>query len=131
MLSRRMPFRAVPCRIWLPMWGPEDEFGNSRPEYLLEPDIETTCVYAPGDARPDTSDDIEDGRPYGAVMRLTFFLPKTLDADLRQALIACAPADDETLASKVFKVVGAPTSYPRANTPGDYSWRVEGVEHLG
>jgi hypothetical protein len=30
-----------------------------------------------------------------------------------------------------FKVVGQPVSYQRENTPGDYSWCVEGVAYLG
>lgn len=62
---------------------------------------------------------------------MTFYLPKTVSADLRDALIACYPPDDAILSGKVFKVIGEPHSYPRANTPGDYSWCLEGVTHLG
>ena len=131
MLSFPMPFAAVPCSIWLAAEGTADAWNNKAIEYAAEPDIETTCVYAPGTSKPNTADDIEDGRPRGAVATMTFFLPKTVDADLRGALIACYPADDAALSGRQFKVVGRPISYPRANTPGDYSWVVEGVTHLG
>lgn len=126
-----MPFRSVPCSIWLPHATAEDPWGNVSYAYGTDPDITTTCCYAPGDRRPDTADDIEQGRPHGVTVRLTFFLPKTLDADLRGALIACHPTDDAFVSGRQFSVEGAPTSYSRANTPGDYSWAVEGVTHLG
>lgn len=131
MLSMRMPFPAVPCLIWLPVGSAEDAYGNVTYSYADQPDIETTCVYAPGDTAPETSDEIADGRPYGDRLRVTFFLPKTVCADLRGALIQCLPLDDATLASMLFRVEGVPTSYPRDAVPGDYSWSVRGVEHLG
>lgn len=127
MLSRRMPFRSVPCRIWLPAYDGQDAYGNRRPQYAEEPDVLTECCYAPGRSRPDTADDIEEDRPHGDAMRVTFYLPKTLDADLREARIAC----DGLLGGRQFDVVGQPVSYMRENTPGDYSWSVEGVLHLG
>ena len=125
-----MPFRPVPCSIWLPTYA-QDAWGNEVPSYGEEPDIETTCVYAPGYRLPDTSDDMEDGRPHGDRMRVTFFLPKTLSADLRGALIACPQEADPAMAETRFAVEGRPTSYMRDNTPGDYSWAVEGVTFLG
>ena len=131
MISFPMPFAAVPCSIWLANEGTADEWNNVPTEYAEKADIETTCLYTPGTAKPDTSDDIEDGRPHGAISTMTFYLPKTVSADLRDALIACYPPDDAILSGKVFKVVGEPQSYPRANTPGDYSWCVKGVTHLG
>ena len=126
-----MPFSPVPCSIWLAHFGEPDGYGNPLPEYSDSPDMETTCVYAPGTSEPETLDDFEDGRPHGASVTMTFFLPKTLDADLRGALIACHPSDDAALSALRFRVVGEPFSYPRANTPGDYSWRVSGVTYLG
>ena len=131
MISFPMPFRGVPCSIWLAHEGEADEWRNERVTYSESPDIETRCCYAPGSNRPDTSDDIEDGRPHGARVAMTFYLPKTVDADLRDALIACYPPDDASLSGKRFQIVGQPYSYPRANTPGDYSWCVEGVAYLG
>ena len=131
MLSFPMPFNAVPCAIWLAKQGEPDEWGNVPTHYETDPDIGTTCCYAPGSSMPSTSDDIEDGRPHGARVAMTFYLPKTVDADLRGALIACCPPDDQVLFARKFKVVGEPYSYPRANTPGDYSWCVEAVDHLG
>ena len=125
-----MPFASVPCSIWLPTFE-TDEWNNEVASYPDEPSIETRCCYAPGDRRPDTSDDIEQERPHGDAVRLTFFLPKELDADLRGAQIACHPSDDAWLDGRRFAVEGAPRSYHRANTPGDYSWVVEGVAHLG
>lgn len=126
MLSARMPFRAVPCRIWLPTYE-RDAYGNGRPAYAEEPSITTTCCYAPGRERPDTSDDIEEDRPHGDELRVTFYLPKTLDADLRAARIAA----DGLLGGRQLDVEGVPVSYMRDNTPGDYSWAVEGVLRLG
>lgn len=130
MLGRPMPFRAVPCLVWLPTYS-RDEWGNEVPGYPDEPSVTTTCCYAPGRYGTDTSNDIEDGRPNGERVRMTFFLPKSFDSDLRGALIAAAAPDDPLVAGRVFAVVGAPSSFMRDNTPGDYSWAVEGVEHLG
>lgn len=131
MLSFPMPFASVPCSIWLAREGEEDAWGNTPTEYAATADIQTTCCYTPGRVQPNTQNDIEDGRPHGAVVDMTFFLPKSVDADLRGALIACHPARDATLNGKRFKVVGNPYSYPRENTPGDYSWSVEAVAYLG
>ena len=131
MLSRKMPFRSVPCSIWLPRWGQRDAYGNSAPTYYVEPDIETRCCYAPGYRRPDTEDDIEDGRPHGARVAMTLFFKKELDADLREAVVALYPPDDRALSGKRFMVRGEPYSYPRENTPGDYSWCVEVVRFDG
>lgn len=131
MLSIPMPFESVPCSIWLAHTAGRDAYGNEVVDYAEFPDLATRCVYAPGEASPDTENDIEDGRPHGARVSMTFFLPKTVVADLREALIACYPPDDEALYGRRFKVVGEPYSYPRANTPGDYSWRVSGVTYLG
>lgn len=126
-----MPFKSVPCSIWLAHLGPKDAYGNASVEYEAEPDLATRCCYAPGTSRPDTTDDMEDGRPYGDVATMTFFLPKEVDADLRQARIACYPASDASMYGKLFAVVGEPYSYQRENTPGDYSWRIEAVRADG
>lgn len=131
MLSRRMPFKAVPCSIWLPVWEQRDAYGNSSPTYYLEPDLRTECCYAPGDRRPDTADDIEDGRPYGAEVALTLFFKKSLDTDLRHAVVELYPPTDKALSGQRFEVVGEPYSYPRENTPGDYSWCVKVVRFYG
>lgn len=127
MLSYPMPWPRVTCNIWLQKLAAEDEYGNQVPYHSDEPDIVTECCYAPGRAKPDTSDDIEQGRPWGDEVIMTFYLPKTLDADLRGALIQAVPSDDSTVASMRFSVVGNPTSYMRSATPGDMSWSVEGV----
>ena len=130
MLSFPMPWMWCVCRIWLPTVT-RDSYGNEVREYVDAPDIVTHCVYTPGDSTDDTASDIEDGRPEGAVERMTFFLPKSLHADLRGAMIAAYPADDPEVSGVKYDVVGNPRSYPRANTPGDYSWRVVGVRYLG
>lgn len=131
MLSMRMPWPRVPCRIWLQKLSAEDEYGNRVPYHSEQPDIETECCYAPGRSKPDTADDIEPGRPWGDEVHMTFYLPKTLQADLRGALIQAVPADDAAVAAMRFSVVGNPTSYMRAATPGDMSWSVEGVRFDG
>jgi hypothetical protein len=126
-----MPFLSVPCHIWLPQASEKDAWGNVAYTYSEDPDIVTTCCYAPGERRPETSDDIEQGRPHGTTARVAFFLPKSLHADLRGARIAAYQTDDAWMEGRTFDVEGAPTSYMRGNTPGDYSWWVEGVEHRG
>lgn len=131
MLRRRMPFRAVPCSVWLPHEGESDAYGNRNVTYSEDADLETTCCYAPGRSKPDTSDDIEQDRPHGDRATVTFYLPKTVTASLRGARIACPKATDPVVAGRTFDVVGDPMSYMRDNTPGDYSWSVEGVEHVG
>lgn len=131
MISFPMPFASVPCSIWLPIDSSEDVYGNKNVSYAEQPDIETVCCYAPGTTSPDTSDDIEDGRPHGVRVSMTFYLPKSLSADLRDALIACYPPDDSVLSGRQFSIVGEPYSYSRLNTPGDYSWCVRGVAYLG
>lgn len=131
MLGVPMPWPSVPCAIWLPHALPCDEWGNVSYEFREEPDIGTRCCYAPGRYRPETTDDIEDGRPDGTEERMTFFLPKGLTADLRGARIAAMPPDDPYVFAAVYDVVGVPRSYHRASTPGDYSWCVEGVRRLG
>lgn len=131
MTSHKMPFVSVPCAIWLRTVTGTDAYNNELYGYAQDADVLTRCVYTPGTSRPDTADDIEDGRPTGARATMTFFLPKTVDADLRGALVACYPPDAATLCGRRFAVVGNPYSYPRENTPGDYSWCVEAVEYLG
>ena len=128
-----MPFRPVPCAIWQPTYE-TDAWGNEVATYPEDPSITTLCCYAPGgggNSRASNQDDIEQGRPYGEVLRMTFFLRKDFDADLRGARIAALAPDDPRVAGRVFSVEGAPMSYMRSNTPGDYSWQVEGVAYLG
>lgn len=131
MLGLRMPWPSVPCHIWLPRPTGRDAHGDARPTYNTHPDIETTCLYAPGGSEPMTDDWEDELSPTGDVERMDFFLPKTLVADLRGARIAALPPDDPYVAEATYDVVGAPRSYPRAATPGDYSWRVQGVRTLG
>gem|GEM_PF-1991505 len=123
--SFAMPFQPVPCRIWLAREEAADAYGNRRVRYGDEPDIETVCVYAPGWTENDgSSPDIDDGRPYGVRSEMSFFLKKTVDADLRRAKIAAYPTDDATMSGREWLVLDIPMSKMRANTPGDYSWLV-------
>ena len=131
MISFPMPFASVPCSIWLAKEGERDRFGNKQIVYSETADIETRCCYAPGTQKSNTADDIEDGRPYGARVTMTFYLPKSVSADLRNAHIECYPPDDAALFGKTYEVIGEPYSYMRDNTPGDYSWAVEGAVYLG
>lgn len=126
MLRRRMPVHSVPCQIWLPRWGERDAYGNSRPTYPEQPDLVTECFTFQGGSRPETSDDIGVERPHGDVERRTFCLKKSFDADLRGAVVACPSVSDRR-----YAVEGVPASYPMDDTPGDYSWWVEGVARLG
>lgn len=131
MLGTPMPFPRVPCQIWLPTFGERDPYGNEQVTYAEDPDIVMECCYAPGYATPDTRDRIEDGRPHEDEARVMFYLPKTLDADLRGALIRALPPNDASMASHRFSVVGDPHSFMREATPGDMSWCVVGVRFDG
>lgn len=125
MLFARMPFPRVPCSVWIPERGPRDAYGNENVTYSEDPDIVTECSYAPSASK----DDIEQDRPHGDVDRVIFYLPKTFDADLRDALISVTTTD--AMSGQRFRVVGDPHSYMRDATPGDMSWAVEGVRFLG
>lgn len=121
--SFAMPFASVPCRIWLARESAEDAYGNKVVYYADDPDIVTECVYAPGWTENDgSSKDIEEGRPYGVESEMSFFLKKSVDADLRRAKIAAYPSDDSTMYGREWVVLDYPMSKMRANTPGDYSW---------
>ena len=126
-----MPFEACPCAIWYPKESFPDAYNNTLVEYGERPDWEGECVYHPGANRADTSNDIEQGRPYGAEVKLTLYLRKSFNHSLRKAHIALYPADDAALCGRVFEVIGDPFSYSRANTPGDYSWAVEVGDVVG
>ena len=127
-----MPFGTVPCKVWVPIESEEDAYGNRTPVYAEEPDWEGGCCYSPSRTRyMQTDDDIGDGRPHGASMTLTVYLPKSLDIEMRGARLAVLPPDDAYLSGRLFDVVGVPVSYHRASTPGDFSWQVEAVEHVG
>lgn len=132
MIPRRWP-HPVPCAIWYPRESDPDAYGNRTAAYADEPDWRGLCCYAPGRRtnQADTADDIEDGRPHGDTALLTVYLPKSFSHQLRGALVAVYPDDDQVVSGRRFAVVGSPYSYPRADTPGDYSWEVEAVEHLG
>lgn len=120
-----MPFASCPCKIWLPKQAVEDAYGNTSVYYDVQPDIETVCVYAGGWTENDgSSPDIEDGRPYGSESEMSFFLKKSVTADLRRAVIAAYPADDAAMYGRRWTVLDYPVSKMRANTPGDYSWLV-------
>ena len=129
MLARRMPFARVPCEIALPTFE-TDAFGNEVPAWDWDGSLETECSYAPGIYRTAATDDsFKPADPHGDDVTMTFYLPKELDCDLRGAILrvdvggGAGPQD--------FHVVGAPHSYMRDATPGDMSWVVEGVLHLG
>lgn len=131
MLSRRMPFPRVQCQIWLPHDGGRDAYGNEVVTWSEEPDVVTECSYAPGYRYADTDDDVEDWRPHGDVETMTFFMPKSLDAGLRGALVRALPPDDRHVAARRYMVVGDPHSYMRDATPGDMSWAVRAVRFDG
>lgn len=133
MLSHPMPFDPAPCLVRVARQGAPDPYGNQAVEYRESADYATSCLYAPGWSTPNTADDLEEGRPHGDRVRLTVYLPKSFSPteSLRDALLTIVPSDDPSMARHRWRVVGDPISYPRPNTPGDYSWAVEVVEHLG
>ena len=127
-----MPFDTVPCSVWLPVSSEADAYGNTTVAYNEKPDWNGRCVYSPSRTRYEqTSSDYEEGRPYGASVKLTVYLPKSLSLPLHEARIAVYPKDDPHLYGKLFDVDGEPYSFMRSNTPGDYSWQVEAVAHDG
>ena len=127
-----MPFATTQCAIWRAYWDSKDAYGNDEVHYNPDPDWTGRCVYAPGHYhRTDTKDAVEEGRPYGDTVRFVVFLPKTLAIDIRHAALELYPDDDPVLWGHRFTVMGEPMSYPRANTPGDYSWCVEVGDDIG
>ena len=126
-----MPFETCPCAIWYPKESSPDAYGNVAVSYGEVPDWRGECVYSPGASRVDTANDIEQGRPTGAQVKLTLYLKKSFSHSLRKARVALYPKDDAVLRGRVFEVVGEPFSYPRSNTPGDYSWAVEVGDVVG
>lgn len=126
-----MPFPRVPCAVWLPHRSEPDAYGNEVTTYEDEPDMVTECSYAPGYRKPDTSDGIEDGRPYATETRVLFFLPMAFDADLRDALLQARDPKRASISRKRFAVVGDPEPYMDDATPGDMGWCVEGVRFDG
>ena len=127
-----MPFDTVPCCVWVPVSSTKDAYGNVNLSYSEWPSWRGACVYSPSRTRYEqTSSDFEEGRPHGANVTLTVYLPKTFSLPMHGARIAVYPKDDPYLYGKVFDVDGEPYSYMRSNTPGDYSWQVEAVSHDG
>lgn len=126
-----MPFETCPCAFWYPSESSPDAYGNTVVGYEEDPDWTGACVYHPGSSRADTSNDIEQGRPNGAEVKVTLYLRKDFDHSLRKARVALYPTDDAVLCGRVFEVIGEPFSYSRQNTPGDYSWAVEVGDVVG
>lgn len=127
-----MPFPTVPCAVWEAVEGEADAYGNPNVSYNEEADWKGPCCYSPSRTRYEqTSDDIEEGRPHGARMMLTVYLPKTFSLNMHAAKLAVYPPDDTYLYGRLFDVEGVPVSHMRDATPGDFSWQVEAVEHVG
>lgn len=127
-----MPFPTVPCAVWQAYESEPDAYGNTPVWYGEYPDWEGECCYSPSRTRYEqTESDIEEGRPHGSRMTLTVYLPKTFDLPMHAARIAVYPPDDAYLSGRLFDVDGVPVSHMRSATPGDYSWQVEAVEHVG
>lgn len=124
--SFRMPFPRVPITFWLPIWGEQDEFGNSTPTYSDDNTFTVQGCYVPG----DTDNAIENGAPYRDEVLFTLYLPETVSVDLRSARCRIQ-AEDAWIANMTFLVRGVPSSYMRAATPGDMSTVVKLVEYVG
>lgn len=127
-----MPFPTAPCKVWKAVETARDYYGNLNVEYADEPDWEGPCCYSPSRTRwEQTGEDIEEGRPHGASRTLTIYLPKTFSLPMHAARIAVYPDDDPEIYGVYFYVDGVASSHMRRATPGDYSWQVEAVEHVG
>lgn len=127
-----MPWPTTTCRVWLAKTEERDAYGNEYVTYDDDPDWEGECLYWPGRARTlYGTDDIEEGRPYGADVRLTVYLPKTFAHNPRKARVAVYPDDDAVISGHVYTVIGEPMSAPRALVPGQYSWQIEAGDHVG
>ena len=125
-VSFPMPFPPITATFIPPSYGIADAFGNPVTTYDPLSKVEVLACYAPA----ETADEIEDGKPHGDVVELDLYLPKTFTNDVRGALVTLTTGD-AVLDALTFKVDGAPVSYHRDATPGDYSWVVRVVEHLG
>ena len=122
----RMPFPRVPITFYLAQKTDRDAFGNVNVTYSDDATAETLGSYAPSEPK----DDIEEGRPHGATVRLRLYLPKTFDADIRDARVRIS-SGDSVIDAREYIVVGEPASYMRDATPGDMSWYVEVADYVG
>lgn len=125
-VSFPMPFPTVTATFWPPTYGTADAYGNPTVTYDTTDKVETAACFAPA----ATTDEMEDGKPHGDVVELDLYLPKDFATDIRGALVTLATGD-AVIDALTFRVDGSPVSYMRDATPGDYSWVVRVVEHVG
>lgn len=121
-----MPFPRVIATFTPLAFGESDEFGNREAFYNDDAAQEVDALISP----IRTSDEFEDGRPHATAMRFKLYLPKSCTFDIRGASVKLTTGD-AVIDDKTYRVVGAPASQLRDATPGDLSWVVEVVEHLG
>lgn len=126
LISFRMPFPRVPITFIPPTYGERDAFGNQVETYDEDNAITVDGCYAIG----DTTDDIEEDRPHGERVLVTCYLPKTFNADIRNAICRIG-GNDALVSAQKFKVQGIPLSYMRDAVPGDMSTVVRLVEYAG
>lgn len=108
--------RAVTVRPAL--MGPPDAFGNPRAS-LGEPVEVPGVLVAPASPRAG----IEEGRPHGAEVALSLYVPKGASAPWRGAQVE--------VGGRAYDVVGDPVPYPSELAPGPWGMVVEVVRHEG
>lgn len=92
-------FKGRTIKVRPVVFGDPDAFGNPVKDYD-EPVEVADVLIAPGNPEGD----IEDGRPYGAVVSFTLYVPKGIDVEFRGAQVE--------IDGEVFEVLGDPRPYP-------------------
>lgn len=100
------------------VFGEADPYGNASRSFG-EPIIVKDVLIAPGDPMGD----IEDGRPDGAVVSYTLYVPKGVGASFRGARVE--------IGGEEFDVVGDPRSWPEELVRGKRNLVVKVARHEG
>ena len=116
----------VPITFWLPRQEGPDAYGNVNLAYSDDDTVTVEGLYAP----EDPADDIEEGRPHGAKVVMTLYLPKDFTVDVRGAKVRLKTGDP-VVDGLEYRVEGSPLSFMRALSPGGLSLVVRCSVYLG
>lgn len=99
-------------------FGEKDPYGNAERSFG-DPVVIDDVLIAPGDPEGE----IEDGRPDGAVVSFTLYVPKGCEVSFRGARVE--------IAGESFDVVGDPRAWPEELVRGKRNLVVKVARHEG
>lgn len=100
------------------VFGEKDPYGNSARSFG-DPVVVDDVLMAPGDPEGE----IEDGRPDGAVVSFTLYVPKGVDVSFRGARVE--------IDGEAFDVVGDPRAWPEELVRGKRNLVVKVARYEG